>query len=90
MAVQEEPQRKDKIIRVPARIVLNEAGEQFFRKHAMAMYRFEDSGGARFGFTMKSLDLPWLKKMLLKGFVEKIEIQVFAIAKSNEVLSDAV
>jgi hypothetical protein len=89
-ALQEEPRTKDRIIKVPANIVLNEEGVQFFRKHNMTLFHFTDFGGDSFGFVMESIDLPWLKKILLKGFVKKIELQVFDIARSNEILSDAI
>lgn len=55
------------------------------------MRQFEDSGGrSRFGFTMKAVDLIWLKKMLLKGFVGKIELEISEIARTSDVLNDAV
>ena len=63
----------------------------FFQTHNRALRRFDDSGGnTRFGFVMETIDLSWLKKMLLKGFVEKIEIKISEIARCSEVLSDAV
>ena len=63
----------------------------FFQKHKRPLHRFEDSEGEdRFGFTMTAIDLSWLKKMLMKGFVEKLEIRILDIASSSEILSGAV
>jgi hypothetical protein len=88
MAVQEERLR---IINIPARIILNGTGVLFFNIHNRILRRFDDSkGNTRFGFIMETIDLVWLKKMLLKGFVEKIEIKISEIARCNDVLSDTV
>ena len=90
-AVPAETREKIRFISVPARFILNEAGVSFFQKHDRPMRYFEDSGGAsRYGFDMETIDLAWLKKMLLKGLVEKIEIEIQEIARTNVVLSDAV
>jgi len=82
---------KKNIISIPAHIILNEAGVSFFAKHDRPLCSFEDSDGSdRFGFVTKTIDFAWLKKMLLKGFVEKIELEIQEIARSNELLSDVV
>jgi hypothetical protein len=91
LAVQEQQRVKAKALNVPARILLNDAGVSFFLKHRQITHRFIDSEGeTRFGFKMENMDFQWLKKMLLKGFVEKLEIRIFDIAGANSALNDAI
>ena len=83
-AVLKTSNEKTTIISIPAHIILNEAGVSFFIKHDRPLCSFEDSDGSdRFGFVMKTIDFAWLKKMLLKGFVEKIELEIQEIARSS-------
>jgi hypothetical protein len=91
LAVQERQRVKAKTLHIPARILLNDAGVTFFLKHLQTPDRFSDSEGeSRFGFKKENLDFQWLKKMLLKGFVEKLEIRIFDIASANAALTDAI
>jgi hypothetical protein len=86
------PERKRlRVLPVPVRIVLNEEGVAFFVKYNRALHRFETTDGNRhFGFRMESVSFAWLKQLFLKGYIEKVEMQVSDIAKNNSILSDAV
>jgi hypothetical protein len=86
------PERKRlRVLPVPTRIVLNEAGVSFFVKYKRRLHRFETTDGSRqVGFRLESVSFAWLKKLFLKGYIEKVEMQVSDIAKNNSVLSDAV
>jgi hypothetical protein len=76
---------------IPTRIILNGAGVSFFVSHNRFLHRFETADGAKyFGFRLERINYSWLKKLFLKGYLEKIEIQVKDISRNNQFLGDAI
>lgn len=71
------------------RIVLTEEGTRFFLPRVSSMHRFDSSDGEpRFGFRLRSVDVPWLKKLLLAGFVDKAEFPVREVAAVKNEITD--
>lgn len=76
-------------IPVAARVVLTPEGESFYMNRSRGLHRFESvDGSSRYGFRLPALTMPWLKKLLSAGFVEKIEIQASDIVSIKDGLSD--
>jgi hypothetical protein len=76
---------------VPSRIILNERGISFFINHEHRLHRFETADGERhFGFRLEKTGFAWLKKLLLKNYLRKIEIQVKDISASRLHVEDGV
>ncbi|MDR1588268.1 MAG: hypothetical protein LBS57_12495 [Treponema sp.] len=79
------------VLSVPLRIILNGAGVSFFISHKRLLHAFETADGVRqFGFHLEQTRFAWLKKLLIKGYIEKIEIQVRNITAHRLHLEDAV
>ncbi|QQO07677.1 hypothetical protein [Breznakiella homolactica] len=86
----EKDERKEKLP-FPLRIVLNETGESFYRRHGKALHRFETADGEkRYGFRLGSVEFSCLKTMFRRGFIEKMEIHIPDIAANNRLLEDSV
>lgn len=84
----EEPEKK-KCLDLRARIVLDVAGAQFFQKRQARLQCFEGAEGEpRFGFRLRTIDVPWLKRLLHSGFVDKAEFPVREIAGVKTALND--
>jgi hypothetical protein len=76
---------------IPTRIILSGAGVSFFVSHNRFLHRFETADGAKyFGFRLERVNYAWLKKLFLKGYLEKIEIQIKDISRNNQFLGDAI
>ncbi len=82
------PERPSKL-NLRARIVLDDSGVNFFRSRQARMQCFEGAEGeARYGFRLRTIDVPWLKRLLHSGFVDKAEFPVREIAGVKSALSD--
>jgi hypothetical protein len=87
----EEKRRRDLFFRVPSRIILNEQGTSFFTGHGRTPRLFETAGGEHhFGFYFERTGFSWLKKLISKNYLRKMEIQVKDISVSRTCLEDAV
>jgi hypothetical protein len=76
---------------IPTRIILSGAGVSFFVSHNRFLHRFETADGSKyFGFRLERVNYSWLKKLFLKGYLEKVEIQVKDISQNNQFLGDAI
>jgi hypothetical protein len=76
---------------IPCRIILNTEGTSFFLSHKRALHRFETADGTRhFGFRLEKAGFAWMKKLLFKGYIKKIEIQVKDITAHRRHLEDGV
>ena len=88
VSVTDEPARK-KCLDLRARIVLDETGVSFFQKRQVRMQCFEGAEGEpRYGFRLRRVDVPWLKRLLHSGFVDKAEFPVREIAGVKTALND--
>jgi hypothetical protein len=89
--VQPKERNRSMFFNIPTRIILNGAGVSFFVSHNRFLHRFETSDGAEFfGFRLERVNYSWLKKLFLKGYLEKVEIQVKDISQNNQFLGDAI
>jgi hypothetical protein len=71
------------------RVVLNDDGSKFFKSRSAPLSIFESpEGDPRYGFRLKSVDVPWLKRLLLSGFVDKAEFPVRDISSVKNELGD--
>jgi hypothetical protein len=87
----EKKRQRDLFLCVPSRIILNEKGASFFISHNHRLHRFETADGERhFGFRLEKTRFAWLKKLLLKNYLKKIEIQVRDISACRVYVEDAV
>lgn len=72
-----------------ARLVLSGDGARFFLPRVPTLHRFDSGDGEpRFGFRLRSVDVPWLKKLLLAGFVDKAEFPVRETAAVKNEITD--
>jgi hypothetical protein len=89
--IPERKRQRNLFLCVPSRIILNEQGISFFMNHKRRLHRFETAdGGRHFGFRFEKTGFAWLKKLLLKNYLRKIEIQVKDISASRLHVEDAV
>ncbi|MDR1931307.1 MAG: hypothetical protein LBQ57_00655 [Spirochaetales bacterium] len=87
----EKKRHRDLFLFLPSRIILNERGVSFFMSHGHTLHRFETADGERhFGFRFERTGFAWLKKLLLKNYLKKIEIQVKDISACRVHVEDAV
>jgi hypothetical protein len=87
----EKRRQRNLFLCVPSRIILNEKGISFFISHNHRLHRFETADGERhFGFRLEKTGFAWLKKLLLKDYLKKIEIQVKDISACRLHVEDAV
>jgi hypothetical protein len=78
-------------LRIPLRIILNEGGASFFTAHKQRLHYFETAEGTRHaGFRLEKTAFSWLKKLLLRRYIEKIEIDIRDISVCRPHLEDAV
>jgi hypothetical protein len=83
--------KRNSFLPIPSRIILNEEGVAFFISHKRLLHPFETADGARhFGFRLEKAGFAWLKKLLFKGYIEKIEIQVNDITAHRQHLEDGI
>jgi hypothetical protein len=76
---------------IPLKIILNERGVSFFTAHHRGLHCFESADGDRhFGFRLERTDFSWLKRLIIKNYLLKIEIQIRDISVCRRHLEDAV
>jgi hypothetical protein len=86
-----EQRKRSMFLPVPTRIILNERGVSFFLAHQRFLHPFETVDGTKyFGFRLERVNYAWLKRLFLKGYIEKVEIQVKDITNNNLVVRDAI
>jgi hypothetical protein len=67
---------KPHCIDLKSKIVLSKEGAAFFKNRATGLHTFTTpDGDTRYGFKLRMVDVPWLKRLLLTGFVEKAEFR---------------
>ncbi|MDR0709708.1 MAG: hypothetical protein LBF77_06555 [Spirochaetaceae bacterium] len=82
---------RDLLFSIPSRIILSAEGMSFFLSHKRQLHCFETADGERhFGFHIQKAGFAWVKKLLLKGYIRKIEIQVKDITSYRRHLEDGV
>jgi hypothetical protein len=83
--------QRDLFFALPSKIILNEKGTSFFAAHSKTLHCFETAdGGRHFGFYLEKAGFSWLKKLLLNGYLKKMEIQVKDVSACRTCLEDAV
>jgi hypothetical protein len=76
---------------LPSRIILGTEGTSFFLSHQRPLHRFETADGDHhFGFALEKASFAWMKKLLLRDYIKKIEIQVKDITAHRQHLEDGV
>jgi hypothetical protein len=76
---------------LPTRILLNEYGASYYAAHNQALHRFvSPDGAAVFGIKTKMFKYDAIKKLLLSGYIDKIELQVKDIRENYNLLNDAI
>jgi hypothetical protein len=72
-----------------ARIVLSDEGTKFFKARVQNLSCFEAlDGEPRYGFRLKSVDVPWLRRLLLSDFIDKAEFPVRDVGSVKNELGD--
>jgi len=80
---------KRRCIDLKAKIVLTKEGASFFKTRATGLHSFTTpDGDTRYGFKLKSVDIPWLKRLLLAGFVDKAEFPVMDLSSVKNEIGD--
>jgi hypothetical protein len=86
-----EGRNRNLFLTVPSRIILNKEGAAFFLGHKRTLHRFETADGVRrFGFQPEKTGFAWLKKLLIRGYVEKLEIQIKDVTLRRQQLEDGI
>ncbi|GAB1481509.1 hypothetical protein MASR2M78_03240 [Treponema sp.] len=74
---------------IQSRIVLGSEGVRFYAERGAKLHRFDGSeNDSHYGFRLRSIDVPWLRRLLLSGFVEKAEFPVNDISLVKGDLND--
>jgi hypothetical protein len=72
-----------------ARVVLAESGVRFFGTRSTTLHRFDGPDGeGRYGFRLRTVDVPWLRRLLLSGFVDKAEFPVRDVGSVKDDVGD--
>ncbi len=72
---------KKKMLDLRARVVLCDMGTEFFKNRKIPLQCFEGAEGEpRYGFRLKAIDVPWIKRLLHSGFIDKAEFPVRELA----------
>ncbi|MCA1949090.1 MAG: hypothetical protein LDL24_00830 [Treponema sp.] len=80
---------KPRCIDLRSKIVLTQEGAAFFKNRATGLHSFETpDGDTRYGFKLKIVDVPWLKRLLLAGFVDKAEFPVSDLGSVKSEIGD--
>ena len=88
-ATKQTMKEKPRCIDLKAKIVLTKEGASFFKTRATGLHSFETpDGDTRYGFKLKSVDIPWLKRLLLAGFVDKAEFPVMDLSSMKNEIGD--
>ncbi len=76
-------------IDLKSKIVLTKEGASFFKNRATGLHSFTTpEGDTRYGFKLKMVDIPWLKRLLLAGFVDKAEFPVTDLSSVKNEIGD--
>ncbi|MDR1900029.1 MAG: hypothetical protein LBQ55_08485 [Treponema sp.] len=87
----EMKRRRNLFLCIPSRIILNEKGAALFISHNKPLHRFETTDGERhFGFRLEKISFAWLKKLLLKDLLKKMETQIKDISACRVHLEDTI
>ncbi|MDR1626551.1 MAG: hypothetical protein LBT33_08410 [Spirochaetia bacterium] len=87
----ENTRQRSLFLCLPSRIILNESGTSFFISQERRLHRFETADGERhYGFRFEKTGFAWLKNLLMKNYLKKIEIQVRDISACRLYVEDAV
>ncbi len=71
------------------RIVLTNEGADFFTPRVETLHRYDaPDGEARYGFRLRTIDVPWLKRLLRARFVEKADFPVREVAAVKSGITD--
>jgi hypothetical protein len=80
---------KPHCIDLKSKIVLSKEGAAFFKNRATGLHTFTTpDGDTRYGFKLRMVDVPWLKRLLLTGFVEKAEFPVPDLSSVKNEIGD--
>lgn len=72
-----------------SKIVLTDNGAKFYTSRSLHLHSFDSPEGDRkYGFKLKALDMPWLKRLLLAGFVDKAEFPVKDLSSVKNEIGD--
>ncbi len=72
-----------------ARIVLNDAGTRLFLSRIPTLHRFDGvDGEAHYGFRLRTIDMPWLRRLLLSNLLDKAEFPVSDVGSVKGDLGD--
>ncbi len=89
LTAREAPRERKRCLDLRGRVVLSGDGARFFLPRVPTLHRFDSGDGEpRFGFRLRSVDVPWLKKLLLAGFVDKAEFPVRETAAVKNEITD--
>lgn len=88
-ATQHTMGEKPHCIDLKSKIVLSKEGAAFFKNRATGLHTFTTpDGDTRYGFKLRMVDVPWLKRLLLTGFVEKAEFPVPDLSSVKNEIGD--
>lgn len=80
---------RPRCIDIKSKLVLSPEGVRFFTARNLGLHRFETpDGDARYGFKLRSVDVPWLRRLLRAGFVEKAEFPVRDLGSVKSEIGD--
>jgi len=72
-----------------SKILLTEEGSRFYLDRKLGLHEFNvEDGKTHFGFKVKSLDIPWLRRLLLANFVERAEFPVRDLGSVKNEIGD--
>ncbi len=72
-----------------SKILLTQEGSRFYLDRKLGLHEFtSEDGEARFGFKVKSVDIPWLRRLLLANFVERAEFPVRDLGSVKNEIGD--
>ncbi|MFA6508257.1 MAG: hypothetical protein WCT14_19295 [Treponemataceae bacterium] len=89
LEVTRDSRERKRCLDLRGRIVLSPIGTQFFIPRVANLHRFDGGDGeARYGFRLKSIDVPWLRRLLLSNFIDKAEFPVRSVAGVKNEITD--
>lgn len=72
-----------------SKIILTEEGSRFYSDRKLGLHEFNvEDGKSHFGFKVKSVDIPWLRRLLLANFVERAEFPVRDLGSVKNEMGD--
>lgn len=72
-----------------SKILLTQEGSRFYLDRKLGLHEFtSEDGEAHFGFKVKSVDIPWLRRLLLANFVERAEFPVRDLGSVKNEIGD--